>query len=82
MLPSDLVRKALLDAKFFIETHTPEGEEEEAARIRNQLVRALDLMSGPGNESNPLLVDTLSSSLANPFRDSEPPTEVVIKEKK
>lgn len=78
----DLVREALLEAKFFIEENHTKRSEEDAQRVIGKIIRALDLMSGPGDETNPLLVDTLSSSLADPFRKSEPPTEVIIREKK
>jgi len=49
--------------------------------VMQKLLDRLALYEGPGDESNPLLVDTLSNSLNKPF-GSEPPTNVVIKEKK
>ena len=49
--------------------------------VMQKLLDRFALHEGPGDESNPLLVDTLSNSLSKPF-GSEPPTNVVIKEKK
>lgn len=78
----DLIKKALFAAKFALEQDSDgEGKEQAIQEIRNALdaiTRLEQLAATPGNERNPLLVDTLSHSLADPF-DDERPTHIIIK---